>query len=181
MSTAAGLRLATAADAEAINVIYNHYVRTSAATFQVAEETLAERGEELRTRPANQPMTVLEIEGEVVGWGALSPYHSRCAYGETAELSVYVRHDCHRRGHGRTIVQDLLERARSLGYYTLVAVSCEESAGSIRLLESLGMKKAGRLRQVGRKFGCRFDVIFLQLIFAESTTNQENNSASASD
>ncbi len=158
-------RLATAADAEAINAIYNHYVRTSTATFQVEDETTEERVEELRTRPADQPMIVLEDEGAVVGWGALSPFRSRCAYRDTVELTAYVRHDSHRRGYGRIIVQDLIERARSSGYHTILAASCEESVGMIRLLKSLGFAEAGCLRQVGSKFGRRLDVVYLQLLF----------------
>ena len=157
-------RLATVADAEAINAIYNHYVRSSTATFQVEDETTEERAGELRARPAHQPMTVLEAEGEVVGWGALSPFQSRCAYRDTVELTAYVRHDAQRRGYGRVIVQDLIARARSLGYHAIVAVSCEESVGMIRLLKSLGFAEAGCLRQVGRKFGRRLDVIYLQLL-----------------
>ena len=160
-------RLATIADAEAINAIYNHYVRTSAATFQVDDETTDERVEELRTRPNNQPLTVLEAGGEVIGWGALSPFRSRCAYRDTIELSVYVRHDFHRCGYGRVIVEDLVERARSLGYHTVLAASCEESVGSIGLLKSLGFADAGRLREVGSKFGHRLDVVYLQLIFSD--------------
>jgi L-amino acid N-acyltransferase len=160
-------RLATVADVEAINAIYNHYVRTSTATFQVDDETADERVEELRTRPDNQPLTVLEVDREVVGWGALSPFRSRCAYRDTIELTVYVRGDCHRRGYGRAIVQDLVARARSLGYHTVLAASCEESVGSVRLLKSLGFADAGRLREVGNKFGRRLDVIYLQLIFGD--------------
>jgi phosphinothricin acetyltransferase len=159
-------RLATVADAEAINEIYNHYVRTSAATFQVEDETTEERIEELRTRPGNQPIIVLEADGEIVGWGALSPFRSRCAYRDTIELSVYVRHDCHRRGSGRVIVHDLIARARSLGYHTILAASCEESVASIALLHSLGFRETGRLREVGHKFGRRFDVIYLQLMLS---------------
>jgi len=157
-------RLATVADAEAINSIYNHYVRTSAATFQVNDETTEERAEELRTRPHDQPVIVLETGGEMVAWGALSPFRSRCAYRDTIELTVYVRHDCHRRGYGRVIVLDLIARARSSGYHTVLAASCAESVGSIALLKSLGFKEAGRLREVGRKFGRRLDVIYLQLM-----------------
>jgi L-amino acid N-acyltransferase len=157
-------RLATIADAEAINAIYNHYVRTSAATFQVDDETTEERFEEIRARPANQPLVVLETGGEIVAWGALSPFRSRCAYRQTIELTVYVRHDCHRRGYGRTIVQDLLKRAASLGYHSVLAVSCEESVGSIGLLKSLRFEEAGRLREVGSKFGRRLDVVYLQLM-----------------
>jgi L-amino acid N-acyltransferase YncA len=160
-------RLATVADVEAINAIYNHYVRTSTATFQVDDETADERVEELRTRPDNQPLTVLEVDGEVLGWGALSPFRSRCAYRDTIELTVYVRGDCHRRGYGRASVQVLVARARSLGYHTVLAASCEESVGSVRLLKSLGFADAGRLREVGNKFGRRLDVIYLQLIFGD--------------
>ncbi len=159
-------RLATVADAETINAIYNHYVRASAATFQVEDETTEERVEELRTRPDNQPLIVLEADGEIVGWGALSPFRSRCAYRDTIELSVYVRHDCHRRGLGRVIVQDLIARARSFGYHTLLAASCEESVASIALLHSLGFRETGRLREVGHKFGRRFDVIYAQLMLS---------------
>ncbi len=157
-------RLATPADAGAINAIYNYYVRTSAATFQLDDETTEERETELRARPADQPMIVLESGGEVVAWGALSPFKSRCAYRDTIELTVYVRHDCHRRGYGRAIVQELVQRARVSGYHTIVAASCEESLGSIALLQSLGFVETGRLRQVGSKFGRRLDVIYLQLM-----------------
>ena len=157
-------RTATMADAEAINAIYNHYVRTSAATFQVEEETKEEREKELRSRPNELPLIVLEADGEVVAWGALSPFKSRCAYRDTIEVSIYVRYDCHRRGYGRTIAEDLVERARAAGYHTVLAASCEESVGSIGLLKSLGFDQVGRLRQVGSKFGRRLDVIYLQLM-----------------
>lgn len=159
-------RIAIVSDAEAINGIYNHYVRTSTATFQVEDETASERAEDLRTRPNNQPITVLEKEGEIVAWGALSPFRSRCAYRGTIELTVYVRHDCHRNGYGRVIVRDLIERARTLGYHTILAVSCTESMASIALLKSLGFEAAGVLREVGCKFGRSLDVVYLQLMLA---------------
>jgi phosphinothricin acetyltransferase len=166
-------RLASVVDAEAINAIYNHYVRTSTATFQVEDETTEERAEELGTRPNNQPITVLEDKGEIVGWGALSPFRSRCAYRDTIELTVYVRHDCHRKGYGRLIVRDLIERASALGYHTILGVSCKESVGSIRLLQSLGFKEAGRMQEVGSKFGRRLDVIYLQLMLAAPSQEGE--------
>jgi phosphinothricin acetyltransferase len=156
-------RLATVADAEAINAIYNHYVRTSAATFQEDDETTEERVAEIRSRPANQALTVLADGGRIVGWGALSPFRSRCAYRDTIELTAYVRHDRQRHGYGGVIVQDLIARARLAGYHSILAVCCEESLGMMRLLESLGFREAGRLREVGSKFGRRLDVVYLQL------------------
>ena len=78
------------------------------------------------------------------------------------------RHDSHRQGYGRVIVQDLIERGHSSGYHTILAASCEESVGSIRLLESLGFKETGRMQEVGSKFGRRLAVVYLQLMLASS-------------
>jgi phosphinothricin acetyltransferase len=50
------------------------------------------------------------------------------------------------------------------GYHTVLAASCEESIGSIALLKSLGFQEAGRLREVGSKFGRYLDVVYLQLM-----------------
>lgn len=173
-------RLASVGDAEAINAIYNHYVRTSTATFQIEDETTQTRVEELRARPDSQPIIVLEDNNEIVGWGALSPFRSRYAYRDTVELTVYVRSDCHRRGYGRALVLDLIERSRCSGYHTVLAVSCEESVGSIRLLESLGFNNVGQIREVGSKFGRRLDVIYLQLMLGSPRgipKEQSSNSA----
>jgi L-amino acid N-acyltransferase YncA len=166
-------RPASIADAEAINEIFNHYVRSSSATFQVEDETTEERVQELSTRADNQPITVLEHNGEIVAWGALSAFRSRCAYRHTIELTVYVRHDRHRNGHGRIIVRDLIERARALRYHTILAVSCTESIASIGLLKSLGFGVAGTLREVGCKFGRSLDVVYLQLMLAGSRRPDE--------
>ena len=62
------------------------------------------------------------------------------------------------------LAQDLIERARSSGFHTVLAVCCEESVGMIRMLDSLGFKVAGRFREVGIKFGRRLDVVYLQLL-----------------
>jgi L-amino acid N-acyltransferase YncA len=167
-------RLASVADAAAINAIYNYYVRNSAATFQIEDETREEREEELRERPPNQPLTVLEIDHEIVGWGALSPFKSRCAYRDAIELSTYVRYDRQRRGYGRIIVQDLIARARAFGYHTMLAVCCEESGGMMNLLKSLGLIEAGRLRQVGHKFNRRLDVAYLQLMLRPFSSEAES-------
>jgi L-amino acid N-acyltransferase YncA len=50
----------------------------------------------------------------------LSPWKSRCAYSHSVEGSVYVHHECHRQGIGKILLTDLIERARALGYRTLI-------------------------------------------------------------
>ena len=156
------IRLATRADAAAINDIQNYYVVNSTATFLTEPVTLEQRIAWLETRPPVHPVTVAQAQDDTVGWGALDIFRSRPAYRHTTEFSVYVRHDQHRRGIGRAIVQDLIDRARLLGHHALVGGCCSESTAVIALLEILGFSRVAHFREVGRKFGRWLDVVFLE-------------------
>jgi L-amino acid N-acyltransferase len=154
--------LATPGDAGIINDIQNHYVLNSTATFHTEPLTLKERLAWLKNRSPAHPVTVAQAEGGIIAWGALEVFRSRPAYRHTAEFSIYVRHDWHRRGIGRAILTDLETRARALGYHALVGGCCSESGPVIALLESLGYDRVARFREVGRKFDRWLDVVFLE-------------------
>ncbi len=158
------IRLATRADAAIINDIQNYYVLHSTATFHTEPLTLKERLAWLENRSASHPVTVADSERGVVGWGALEVFRGRPAYRHTAEFSVYVHHDRHRRGVGRAIMADLETRARELDYHALVGGCCSESTSVIAMLEALGYARVARFREVGRKFDRWLDVVFLERV-----------------
>ena len=62
----------------------------------------------------------------------------------------------------------LVERARKAGLHVMVAGIEAENAPSIRLHAALGFAEAGRLPQVGAKFGRWLDLLFMQLALNES-------------
>ena len=156
------IRLATPDDLPAINAIYNHYVLHSTCTYQEEPSTPEERAAWFATHGLRHPVTVALRGGEVIAWGSLSRFHPRSAYGRTVENSVYVRHDLHRRGLGRVLLDDLIERGKSIGHRTILALIDFEQRGSIALHEKLGFIEVGRLREVGFKFGRWLDVIYMQ-------------------
>lgn len=158
------IRPATAADLDPIGAIYNHYVATSTCTFQLDPDTADDRRAWFAGRSSAHPVTVAEAGGEVVGWAALSPWKSRCGYARTAEASVYVHHRHHRRGVGRALLLDLIERARAAGLHTLIGGTCSEHAGSLALQEAVGFERVAHFREVGHKFGRWLDVVYLQLV-----------------
>ncbi len=156
------LRLATPADLSAINDIYSYSVLYSTATYQSEPSTDAERLAWFTAHGKLHPVTVAEIEGKVVGWGSLSPYHPRAAFRHTVEESVYVHHDFHRRGLGRTILLDLLARARAIGHHRVIAAISGDQEPSLALHRALGFTSAGRLNEVGFKFGRWLDLVYLE-------------------
>jgi phosphinothricin acetyltransferase len=154
--------LARETDLDAINRIYNHYVLHSTCTYQEEPSTPEERAAWFAAHGPQHPVTVAERDGEVLGWGSLSKFHPRSAYGRTVENSVYVRNDCHHQGIGAALLGDLLERGKSLGHYSVIALIDSQQRGSIALHEKFGFVEVGRLREVGFKFGRAGDVVYMQ-------------------
>lgn len=159
------LRDATSADVPTIREIYNYYVLNSTCTYQLEPDTLEQREAWFGTHsPEKYPVVVVESDGRVVGWGSLSKFHPREGYAPTAEASVYIAADHHRRGLGRRILAHLIERARGLGFHTLIGGTSAEQAASLALQEGLGFQRVGLMREVALKFGQRLDVITTQLM-----------------
>jgi phosphinothricin acetyltransferase len=152
------IRPATRGDLPAINDIYNHYVLHSTCTYQEEPSTMPEREGWFDAHGREHPVTVLELDGQVAGWGSLSRFHARSAYRFSAENSVYVHHDLHRRGIGAALLQDLLRRATELQLHTIIAGIDTEQAPSIALHRKFGFIEVARLKEFGRWL----DVIYMQ-------------------
>ena len=157
-------RLATEADLHAINAIYNHYVLHSACTYQLEPDSAADRRAWFDRHGHSHPVIVAEQRGDIVGWGSLSPFRAAAGYRHSVENSVYVRHDCHSRGIGGTLLRELIGLSRQLGHHTIIAIIDAEQAASIALHAKHGFREVARLREVGHKFDRWQDVVYMQLM-----------------
>ena len=161
------IRRATPADAPAIAAIYNHEVEHETSTFDLVPRSAQDQLDWQNAREGAFGGFVAELAGEVVGFGALSPYKERAAYRTTVEDSVYVRRDMGRRGIGRVILAHLLDTAADGGFHAVMARITTLSVGSIGLHENLGFREVGVEREVGRKFGKWLDVCLMQVLLHE--------------
>jgi phosphinothricin acetyltransferase len=157
------IRHATLDDAAAIEGIYVHYVLTSTCTFQEDPGTVEQRQRWMAQHGPRHVVLVAEEAGQVVGWGALSPYRERTAYRHTVENSVYVRADRHRRGVGHALLAELIARARAAEHRLIIAAISADQPASLALHARLGFELVGTLRAAGLKFGRWIDVSLMQL------------------
>ena len=158
------IRPAVAADLPFIAAVMNHYIETSTCTFHLEPRTPDDYAAWFRDRTGAHPVTLAELDGHPAGFAYLSPWRPREAYRRSVEGSVYVRPDAHRRGVGRALLSDLIERARSLGHRTLIGGTCTEAGASLALQRALGFRRVGVLKNVGYKFGRWLDVEHTQLL-----------------
>lgn len=164
------IRRAVESDLSSINDIYNYYVVNSTCTFQIEPETEAGRRQWFASHDDRHPITAADWNGEVIGWGSLSKFRERAAYQNSVEASVYIRHDRLGDGVGRLMLVDLIERARMLGYHTVLGGATAEHPASVKLQEALGFRHVANFREVGFKFGRWLDVVYLQLMLNEERT-----------
>lgn len=158
------IRRAVAADLPFIAAVMNHYIVTSTCTFHLEPRTPEDYAAWFRDRTDAHPVTVAALDGDTAGFGYLSPWRPREAYRRSVEGSVYVHPDRQRRGIGRALLTDLIERARSLGHRTLIGGTCTEAEASRALQRALGFRTVGVLKEVGCKFGRWLDVEHTQLM-----------------
>ncbi len=162
------LRPATLADLRAINAIYNAEVTGGTATWHTQAVSAEEREAWLRAHePDRYPVLVAQAEDGVAGWGSLSPFNSMGGWAKTVECSVYVAPAHRGAGLGRRLLDGLCRQGSFLGYGAALALVSADNAGSVAMCVAEGFFEAGRLLQVGRKFGRSLDCVVLERFLRE--------------
>lgn len=162
------MRTRTVADADIphIREIYNHYVRESTATFDEIESTDEDwRVKAKRITGLGLPFLVAETDaGELIGYALAQPWSPKSAYRSTVESSIYLASGTAGQGYGWALMLEFLDACRTAGLRQVIAVIADAGAeASIGLHRKAGFADAGRLADVGEKFGRSVGVMLLQL------------------
>ena len=158
------IREATQDDIAAAQAIYAAHVAKGLGSFEEKPPDLTEMTRRWRdlTGPG-LPYLVVETEGIVRGFAYAGLYRHRSAYRYSVEDSIYVDPGATRRGLGRALLGELIERCTALGYRQIVAVIGDSAnVSSIGLHAHLGFQRVGVLHAIGFKFGRLVDSVIMQ-------------------
>ncbi|WP_409294544.1 N-acetyltransferase family protein [Peribacillus sp. SCS-26] len=144
--------------------IYNEAIRNTAATFDMKEQTLAERRQWFSKYGGDYPLLVAEIDGRAAGYCSLSPFRDKEAYRQTVEISIYIDAAYRGRGAAGRLMGAIIEKARSSGFHVIMAGITAGNDTSVEMHKKFGFQYAGCFREVGYKFDQWQDVLFYQLI-----------------
>jgi len=159
------IRKAVYTDVPAITGIYNEAILTTTATFDKEPKTTTSQRKWFKAHGPKNPIVVAVADGKVVGWASLSAYSDRCAYAETAEISVYVKKSFRNQGLGKKLMQAVLDAGKKAGLHTVISRIAGGNNVSINLHHELGFTDIGVMKEVGSKFGQLLDVYLLQKMY----------------
>lgn len=166
LSPGVAVRDATPDDLPAIAQLFNALIPTTTIAWRdhLADEAEMAAWFAAQQRDAN-PILVADVGGEVVGFTTWTWFRGGPrfpGYRHTRELTIHVDGRCQGRGVGRTLIDELVERAREAGVRVLVAGVDGENEASIVFHERLGFTIVARMPEVGRKFERWLDLVLLQ-------------------
>jgi phosphinothricin acetyltransferase len=159
------IRPARAGDVPAMLAVSNWAALHTAANFAVEPEPLDMWQQLFHSTKQRYPWLVAEGQdgGPVLGFAKAGPHKSRCAYGWTAELSVYVDPSAHGQGIGTALYGCLIPVLRQQGFLTLLAGITSPNPASERLHGVFGFSRCATFHRAGYKFGRFHDVGYWEL------------------
>lgn len=159
------IRPAAERDAETIAEIYNDAVLNTTAIWNDNTVDVSNRIKWMSDRhDAGFPVIVAVDEADtVLGYASYGDWRPWDGYRHTVEHSVYVHKAARGGGAGTVLMQALIGLATDQGKHVMVAGIESENSASIALHKKLGFTEAGRMSEVGNKFGRWLDLTFLQL------------------
>ncbi|MGW7315071.1 GNAT family N-acetyltransferase [Streptomyces sp. NPDC054854] len=107
--------------------------------------------------------TLLDADGEVIGFTGAQPWPAEKAWGPVGEIEIGWRlgRSAWGRGYAYAAALAALERVREAGVPRVVAMIDDANARSIAVAERLGMTLAERfLLPSGARYGRRYELVF---------------------
>jgi len=154
------IRPASNSDLAALNDIYNHYVRETSITFDVAPFTLEQRRPWLDSfgLAGRYRCFVAVKDGAAIGWASSHRYNERAAYDTTVLTSVYLAPGMTGQGIGPRLYAALFDALANEDVHRAVGRITMPNEPSVALHRAMGFALAGSYPEVGRKFGRFWDV-----------------------
>ncbi len=145
---------------EALLGIFNSYIPQSYAVY--LNTPLSFDSFVALRRACLRSLTILWKAKEPVGFAFLRPYHSASTFRRAGEVSYFISAEHTHRGLGTRLLQELVEGARKHEMDCVLANVCSLNPESLAFHERHGFKQCGVFRNVGRKNGRDFSVVWFQ-------------------
>ena len=171
------IRVASAEDAKSIQGIYAPYVKNTAITFEYDVPCVDDFRQRITNTLVEYPYLVAVEQERIVGYAYASSFHSRAAYRHSAEVSIYLNEDWHKKGVGKQLYQELENRLIQQNVFVLYAcVAATEREGDENLTDAsicfhkkMGYTIVGKHNLCGYKFNKWYSVIWMEKLIADRT------------
>ncbi len=157
------IRDACTDDLDMIGRIWNHYIQKTTYNWRHECYTPVElRQWFVQHGTSNRPVLVVEEDGCILGFGALSTFRGSTGYRFTVEDTIYLAPQAQGRGLGTLLMTAMLQRGKDVGLRQVVAMIDSGNVQSIEFHAKMGFETVGVLRDIGEKSGKVLSCVVMQ-------------------
>ncbi len=142
--------------------IFNFFVKNGFAAYPDIEVDYSFFDRLLEMTNGYSAVAAKDATDRIVGFGLLRPFHFAGTFKRTAEVSYFLLPESTRQGLGTMILETLIGEARKMGIDSILASISSRNVESINFHVQRGFVECGRFKDIGRKFGQDFDVVWMQ-------------------
>lgn len=161
-SSDAIIRRANENDIDHVIKIITNYLGN--ATLALNPPTYGEVWARISNSDPRTGIWVMELEGNVIGYGEIKKFSPKEGYRYTGETSVFLLPFFQNRGLGTKLKEFIVEKSRALGYHSLIAKIFAKNQVSIHYNKNMGYRIVGYLQEAGKVNGSWIEICIMQLI-----------------
>ncbi len=157
-------------DLEALNDIYNHYIREAHVTFDLEPLSMEWRREWFSHYAETGPYRLfVALDGEsLIGYAGSSRFRPKPGYSTSVETSVYIAPEATGKGAGSRLYHELFRSLEGEDLHRAYAGIALPNPASIALHERFGFKRVALFTEQGRKFDRYWDVAWFEKALGSS-------------
>jgi phosphinothricin acetyltransferase len=158
------IRPAEEGDLPRLTEIYNHYVETTAITFDIEPYDVEGRRPWFAqfARRGRYRLFVAERSGVVEAYAGTTSFRPKQAYETTVEATIYCAPGATGQGLGNALFAALWKSLEGEDVRSAVAGITLPNEASIKLHERFGFRLSGVMHEVGRKLNRYWDVAWYE-------------------
>ncbi|MBK3494679.1 N-acetyltransferase [Viridibacillus sp. YIM B01967] len=147
----------TPADWDQVRAIFIEGIEGGNATFHAIPPSF----EQWDAGHLEECRFVARVDGEIVGWIALSPFSSNAFHKGVTEDSIYISSRAQGMGVGTKLLKKCIEESEKYGIWTIQSQIFSDNDASIHLHRKFGFRVVGVRERFGRLNGVWRDVTLL--------------------
>lgn len=158
------IREAVPDDIHALVNIYNHYVLQTHVTFDLDPVDVDMRLswlEQYNQNPRHR-LFVGVSNNEVIGYASSSKFRIKPAYDQSVETTIYLSPQAQGNGFGAQLYEHLLRSLDETDVHRCYGIIALPNEASVALHARFGFIEAGKLTEVGYKFGQYWDTLWME-------------------
>ena len=161
------LRRGEEVDLGSLTEIYNHYIEHTPISFDLERFQVEQRRLWFAAfgGSGRHQIFVAEAEGRLLGYACSHVFRPKAAYATSVETSVYCTPEAVGKGLGRRLYTRLFDALAQEDVHRAYAGVTLPNDPSVGLHEGVGFRPLAVYKEVGRKFGRYWDVLWLEKSF----------------